>query len=198
VLDHLFDEIKRRGDASAPDFITLDSSDGGTGAAPQPLMDFMGLPLKESLPMLIDHLVGYGLRDRVRVVCSGKLITPSGVAWALCMGADFIVSARGFMLSLGCIQAMQCNKNTCPTGVTTHQKRLQRGLVPEEKAVRVAHYVENMMHDVGVLAHSCGVIYPRQLQRRHARIVIADGSSTGLHIIHPETVEGFPHGKPKE
>jgi len=196
VLDHLFDEIKRRGDASAPDFITLDSSDGGTGAAPQPLMDFMGLPLKESLPMLIDHLVGYGLRDRVRVVCSGKLITPSGVAWALCMGADFIVSARGFMLSLGCIQAMQCNKNTCPTGITTHQKRLQRGLVPQDKAVRVQHYVENMMHDVGVLAHSCGVIYPRQLQRRHARIVTANGSSTGLHLLHPETEVGFPHGKP--
>jgi len=196
VLDHLFDEIKRRGEVSAPDFITLDSSDGGTGAAPQPLMDFMGLPLKESLPMLIDHLVGYGLRDRVRVICSGKLITPSGVAWALCMGADFIVSARGFMLSLGCIQAMQCNKNTCPTGITTHQIRLQRGLVPQDKAVRVAHYVENMMHDVGVLAHSCGVIYPRQLQRRHARVVTADGSSSGLHLLHPETEVGFPHGKP--
>ncbi|MDQ6959129.1 MAG: FMN-binding glutamate synthase family protein [Mariprofundaceae bacterium] len=195
VLDHLFDEIKRRGDASAPDFITLDSSDGGTGAAPQPLMDFMGLPLKESLPMLIDHLVGYGLRDRVRVICSGKLITPSGVAWALCMGADFIVSARGFMFALGCIQAMQCNKNTCPTGITTHQKRLQRGLVPQDKAVRVQHYVENMMHDVGVIAHSCGVIYPRQLQRRHARIITTDGNSTGLHLLHPETEAGFPHGK---
>ncbi len=148
--------------------------------------------------MLIDHLVGYGLRNRVRVICSGKLITPSGVAWALCMGADFIVSARGFMFALGCIQAMQCNKNTCPTGITTHQKRLQRGLVPLDKALRVQHYVENMMHDVGVLAHSCGVTYPRQLQRKHARIVTADGSSTGLHLLHPETEPGFPHGKPGE
>lgn len=198
ALDHLFDEIKRRGDQSAPDFITLDSSDGGTGAAPQPLMDFMGLPLKESLPMLIDHLVGYGLRDRVRVICSGKLITPSGVAWALCMGADFIVSARGFMFALGCIQAMQCNKNTCPTGITTHQKRLQRGLDPQDKSVRVQSYVEHIQHDVGVIAHSCGVKHPRQLQRRHARIVTADGSSTGLHIRHPETENGYPHGIPKE
>jgi len=90
---------------------------------------------------------------------------------------------------------MQCNKNTCPTGITTHQKRLQRGLVPQDKAVRVQHYVENMMHDVGVLAHSCGVTYPRQLQRRHARIVTADSSSTGLHLLHPETEAGFPHGK---
>jgi len=198
TLDKLFDEIKRRGDHSAPDFITLDSSDGGTGAAPQPLMDYMGLPLKESLPMLIDHLVGYGLRDRVKVVCSGKLITPSGVAWALAMGADFIVSARGFMLALGCIQAMQCNKNTCPTGITTHQKRLQRGLDPADKAVRVQHYVDNILHDVGVIAHSCGAKHPRQLQRRHARIVTADGSSIGLHIRHPETEVGYPHGKPRE
>ncbi len=198
VLDNLFDEIKRRGDSSAPDFITLDSSDGGTGAAPQPLMDFMGLPLRESLPMLIDHLVGYGLRERVRVICSGKLITPSGVAWALSMGADFIVSARGFMFALGCIQAMQCNKNTCPTGVTTHQKHLQHGLVPADKAVRVEHYVKNMLHEVGMIAHSCGVKDPRKLSRSHARVVTAGGNSTGLHILHPETVEGYPHGKPKE
>ncbi|NWF39199.1 FMN-binding glutamate synthase family protein [Mariprofundus sp. NF] len=198
VLDNLFDAIKERGVESAPDFITLDSSDGGTGAAPQPLMDFMGLPLKESLPMLIDHLVGYGLRDRVRVICSGKLITPSGIAWALCMGADFIVSARGFMFALGCIQAMQCNKNSCPTGITTHQKRLQRGLDPTDKAVRVHHYANHIQHDVGVIAHSCGVKHPRQLQRRHARVVTGEGSSTGLHIRHPETIEGYPHGKPQE
>lgn len=198
VLDNLFDEIKLRGYSSAPDFITLDSSDGGTGAAPQPLMDFMGLPIKESLPMLIDHLVGYGLRDRVRVICSGKLITPSGVAWGLSMGADFIVSARGFMFALGCIQAMQCNKNTCPTGITTHQRRLQHGLVPADKALRVENYVKNMLHEVGVIAHSCGANQPRQLKRSHARVVTADGNSTGLHIRHPETIEGYPHGKPKE
>jgi len=113
----------------------------------------------------------------------------------LCMGADFLVSARGFMFALGCIQAMQCNKNTCPTGITTHQKRLQRGLDPQDKAVRVAYYVENIRHDVGVIAHSCGVKHPRQLQRRHARVVVMDGSSAGLHKIHPETKNGFPHGK---
>jgi len=85
------------------------------------------------------------------------MIAPSDMAWALCMGADFIVSARGFMFSLGCIQALQCNKNTCPTGITTHQERLQRGLDPADKSVRVAHYVRNMLHEVGVIAHSCGV-----------------------------------------
>ncbi len=198
VLDQLFDEIKRRGDHAAPDFITLDSADGGSGAAPQPLMDFMGMTLKESLPLLIDHLQAYGLRDRVRVICSGKLITPSGVSWALCMGADFIVSARGFMFALGCIQAMQCHKNTCPTGITTHQKRLQHGLDPEDKSVRVAQYVENMRHDIGVIAHACGVKSPRQLQRHHARVVTADGTSTGLHKLYPAAKFGYPHGMPKE
>ena len=197
-LDSLFDEIKRRGDSSAPDFITLDSSDGGTGASPQPLMDFMGLPLRESLPILVDHLVGYGLRDRVRVICSGKLITPSGVAWALSIGADFIVSARGFMFALGCIQAMQCNKNTCPTGITTHHKRLQYGLVPADKAVRIEHYAKNIIREVGMIAHACGAKYPRELRRSHARVVTADGTSTGMHLRHPETIEGYPHGKPKE
>ncbi|MDX8394138.1 MAG: FMN-binding glutamate synthase family protein [Mariprofundales bacterium] len=194
VLDSLFNEIKLRGIESAPDFITLDGADGGTGAAPQPLMDFMGMPLQESLPMLIDHLVGYGLRDRVKVICSGKLITPSGVAWALSVGADFVVSARGFMFALGCIQALQCNQNTCPTGITTHNERLQRGLDPNDKAERVAHYVQNMLHDVGVIAHSCGVRQARQLQRRHARIVTHDGRTISLAQYYPETTNGHPHG----
>ncbi|MDQ6967348.1 MAG: FMN-binding glutamate synthase family protein, partial [Mariprofundaceae bacterium] len=101
VLDHLFEAIQERGLHSAPDFITLDSADGGTGAAPQALMDYVGMPISESLPMLVNHLVGYGLRERIRVVCSGKLVTPADVAWALAMGSDFVVSARGFLFSLG-------------------------------------------------------------------------------------------------
>ncbi len=106
-LDNLFNEIKERGIESAPDFITVDSADGGTGAAPMPLMDDMGLPLRESLPLVIDKLIEHGLRDRIKVVSSGKLITPTDVAWALCVGTDFITSARGFMFALGCIQALQ-------------------------------------------------------------------------------------------
>lgn len=106
----------------------MDGAEGGTGAAPMPLIDDVGLPLRESLPLLIDELNEYGLRERVRVVASGKLITPTDVAWALCMGTDFVVAARGFMFSLGCIQGLQCNRNTCPTGITTHNKRLQKGL----------------------------------------------------------------------
>ena len=80
----------------------------------------------ESLPMVVDILTEHGLRDRIRVVTSGKLLTPADAAWALCAGADFITIARGFMFSLGCIQALKCNKNTCPTGITTHNPRLQK------------------------------------------------------------------------
>lgn len=185
-LDNLFKEINERGVESAPDFITVDSADGGTGAAPMPLMDDMGLPLRESLPLLIDKLNEHGLRDRIKVVSSGKLITPADVAWALCVGADFITSARGFMFALGCIQALQCNKNTCPTGITTHKLKLQKGLDPEDKAIRVMSYAKNMTKEVGVLAHSCGVNTPRGLDRRHARVVTNNGLSVSLNELHPD------------
>ncbi len=187
-LDSLFTKIRHRGIESAPDFITVDGAEGGTGAAPLPLIDDMGIPLGESLPMLVDKLNTYGLRGHIKVVASGKLITPGDVAWALCSGADFITSARGFMFSLGCIQALQCNKNTCPTGITTHNKKLQRGLVPEDKAVRVTNYVNNMVHEVGVIAHACGVKTPRQLKRHHARVVMPDGFSKPLNELNPEVV----------
>lgn len=179
-LDELFAGIIARGMQSAPDFITVDSADGGTGAAPMSLMDYMGLPIQESLPLVIDKLDEHGLKERVKVIASGKLITPAEVAWALCVGADFIVSARGFMFSLGCIQALNCNRNTCPTGITTHNPRLQKGLVPKVKAERVANYVKNMVYEVGVLAHSCGVREPRELRRFHARIVTENGQSVSL------------------
>jgi len=185
-LDELFQLVLDRGIESAPDFITVDSGDGGTGAAPMSLMDCVGLPIKESLPLVVDMLNKYGLKDRIRVIASGKLMTPAEAAWALCVGADFINSARGFMFALGCIQALQCNKNTCPTGVTTHNKRLQRGLVPEDKAERVRRYSENMRKEIGIIAHSCGVPEPRRLRRFHCRIVQEDGRSVPLNELYPD------------
>ncbi|MEH6628776.1 MAG: FMN-binding glutamate synthase family protein [Motiliproteus sp.] len=183
-LDDLLETIVQRGPASAPDFITLDSADGGSGAAPQPLMDYVGLPLTESLPILVDKLNEQGLKDRIKVIASGKLITPSKVAWALAVGADFIVSARGFMFSLGCIQAMQCNKDTCPTGITTHNPRLQQGLDPVHKAERVFNYHKYINYGVGLIAHSCGVKEPRQLRRDHVRVVIDNGRSLSLDELY--------------
>lgn len=183
-LDRLFATIQRRGVDCAPDFIALDGADGGTGAAPQALIDDMGLPLREALPMLIDKLVEHDLRDRIKVMAAGKLVTPADVAWALCMGADFVNSARGFMFALGCIQALQCNRNTCPTGITTHNARLQRGLVAKEKAERVAFYHRNMTYEVGMIAHACGVREPRDLNRDHCRVVGTSGLSVPLSVLH--------------
>lgn len=190
-LEKMCEAIHARGMESAPDFITIDGGDGGTGAAPMPLMDNVGLPLKESLPMVADILCKYDLKDRIRLIASGKLITPSEVAWALCVGADFVNSARGFMFSLGCIQALKCNKNTCPTGITTHNPRLQSGLNPEDKAVKVANYCLNLVHEVEVIAHSCGVPEPRRLKRYHVRIVQENGQSVPLDVLYPppQTVE---------
>ena len=185
-LDQLCETILARGIESAPDFITVDSADGGTGAAPASLIDYMGLPLRESLPLVVDILKKHGLKDRIKVVASGKLITPGQVAWALCVGADFAVSARGFMLSLGCIQALQCNKNTCPTGITTHDKNLQRGLDVTDKTERVYHYAKSVRKEVGIIAHSCGVPEPRRLKRFHCRIVQEDGSSKPLDELYPD------------
>ncbi|MCO7222843.1 FMN-binding glutamate synthase family protein [Pleionea sp. CnH1-48] len=182
-IQRLFEEIKHRGIESAPDFITLDSADGGTGAAPQPLMDYVGLTVRESLPWLVDELRQRDLKDRIKVIVSGKMITPSKVAWALSMGADFVVSARGFMFSLGCIQALQCNKNTCPTGITTHNKTLQKGLVPQEKSERVANYHKYIEYGVCLIAHSCGVKEPRGLERQHVRIVNGDGQSQPVNSV---------------
>lgn len=183
-IEDLCRAIHERGIESAPDFITLDGAEGGTGAAPQALMDYMGLPITQALPMLVDCLDRFNLRPRIKVIVSGKLITPDRVAWALCIGADMVVSARGFMFALGCIQAMQCHKNTCPTGITTHDERLQKGLVPSEKSERVAHFVKTMIEEVGVIAHSCGVDEPRKLRREHARMVQPNGEAKLLTEIY--------------
>ncbi|VUD53711.1 Ferredoxin-dependent glutamate synthase 1 [Thalassocella blandensis] len=184
-FENLCEYIKNAGEEYAPDFITIDSADGGTGAAPMSLIDNMGMPIHESLPGVADILHKYDLKKRIKIIASGKLVNPSEVAWAFCAGADFVVSARGFMFALGCIQSLQCNKNTCPTGVATHDKKLQYGLVPENKAERVAAYAKNMQKEVGTIAHSCGVAEPRQLQRKHARMVLDNGTSISLQQLHP-------------
>ena len=185
-IDELCQQIIKRGRQSAPDFITLDSADGGTGAAPMSLIDYVGLPISESLPLLVDTLNKYELRPQVKVIASGKLINPANVAWALCVGADFISSARGFMFSLGCIQALQCNKDTCPTGITTHNKKLQKGLNINTKSERVKNFAQNLVHEVCVISHSVGVRSPRELSRIHARIVQNDGHSVPLSDVYPD------------
>jgi len=183
-INDLCDEIEKRGIEHAPDFITVDGGDGGTGAAPMSLMDNVGLPLKQALPMVVDILDRRGLKNRIKVIASGKLVTPAEVAWAYCAGADAVLSARGFMFSIGCIQALKCNTNDCPTGVTTHKKSLQAGLDPKVKYLNAANYVEKMRKDVAMIAHSCGAAHARDLKPKHVRIVQPDGSSVPLDEIY--------------
>src|SRR6056297_3040782 len=180
-----FELVAVRGEDCAPDFITIDGGEGGTGAAPMPLMDLVGMPLRDALPRMVDLRDRYGLKDRIRMIASGKLVNPGDVAWALCAGADFVISARGFMFSLGCIQALKCNRNTCPTGITTHEPYLQRGLVVEDKYVKVANYARSIVREVETIAHSVGVAEPRLMRRRHVRLVQADGTSIRFNEIRP-------------
>ena len=180
-----FELINERGKECAPDFITIDGGEGGTGAAPMPLMDLVGMPIREALPRMVDMRDRHGLKERIRIIASGKMVNPGDVAWALCAGADFVTSARGFMFALGCIQALKCNRNTCPTGITTHDRRLQEGLVVEDKYEKVAYYAKSLIKEVETIAHSVGVAEPRLMRRRHVRIVQADGSSIPFNKIRP-------------
>jgi glutamate synthase domain-containing protein 2 len=184
-MNELCDAVNRRGQEYAPDFLAIDGGEGGSGAAPQALMDHMALPIAEALPRVVDALIESGLRSRIRVIAAGRLVNPAKAAWALCVGADFVNTARGFMFALGCIQALRCHQNTCPTGVTTHNKRLQRGLVVEEKYQRVANYAMGMNKEIDMIAHSCGCRHARELRREHVRIVQSAGHSVALNILYP-------------
>ncbi len=184
-INELCEAVQRRGLEFAPDFLVIDGGEGGSGAAPQTLADHMGLPIGEALPRVVDALLEAGLKQRIRVVASGKLVNSARAAWALCAGADFVNTARGFMFSLGCIQALRCHTNTCPTGITTHNKRLQRGLVVEEKYLRVANYAKNMNHEIDMIAHSCGVRHARELRREHVRMVQTAHHSIALNMLYP-------------
>ncbi|MEZ5613602.1 MAG: FMN-binding glutamate synthase family protein [Rhodocyclaceae bacterium] len=184
-MHDLAETVARRGVASAPDFIAVDGGEGGSGAAPQALADHMALSIDEALPRVVDALIESGLRERVRVVAAGKLVTSARAAWALAAGADFVNTARGFMFALGCIQALRCHANTCPTGVTTHNPRLQRGLVVADKAQRVANYCRSMNREIDMIAHACGLHQAREFRREHVRIVQGFGRSIAFNMLYP-------------
>ncbi len=150
-----------------PDYVQIDGGEGGTGAAPAPLADYVGLPITQALPMVAEARDRHGLHDRIRIIASGKLVTPDKVAWALCMGADFVSSARGFMFSLGCIQAMKCGSGACPTGITSAEPKLIAGLDPADKAVRVSRYATRVRDEVEIIAHACGATNAGEFQPHH-------------------------------
>jgi glutamate synthase domain-containing protein 2 len=160
-LRELVEEMKRQD--TFPDWITVDGGEGGTGAAPRAFIDRVGMPLFPALHGLHQILVDSGVRKRLKLFASGKLIDAGRQCIAFALGADAIYSARGFMLALGCIQARECGNNTCPVGITTQEASLQAGLVIETKARRIQHYVDNTMHELEELITATGKTDPREL-----------------------------------
>ena len=139
-----------------PDFITVDGAEGGTGAAPLEFVDGVGMPFEPALIFVNKTLVRYDLRNKIRVIGSGKIISGYSILKTIALGADICNSARGFMFSLGCIQALRCNTNTCPTGVATQDKMLMKGLVVSDKSERVYHYHQNTLHAANELLAAAG------------------------------------------
>lgn len=172
-----------------PDFITVDGSEGGSGATFKAMADGMGLPLYPALIILDDTARRYGVRDRFKIFASGKLITPDKVAIALALGADCVNSARGFMMANGCIMAMQCHTGKCPTGITTTDPKYQISLVPEEKQWRVMNYVLQLREGLFALAAACGLDSPRQFTREHVVFKNEYGRTVRLSEL-------FPYPKP--
>ncbi|GMR23460.1 MAG: FMN-binding glutamate synthase family protein [Acidobacteriota bacterium] len=160
-LRTLFEEMKSRD--VYPDYISIDGGEGGTGAAPKAYIDGFGVPLLPALHGVQRLLRELGIRDRMKLFAAGKLISSYKWVVAMSLGADAVYTARGFMLALGCIQTLQCGNNTCPVGITTHDPILQRGLVIEDKAARVANYAQGVVHDFEALLCSVGVRSAREL-----------------------------------
>ncbi len=139
-----------------PDYISIDGAEGGTGAAPKAFMDDLGTPLFQALPRVHQMLKDESVRDKLKLLAAGKLINPGKQFMALSLGAQACYTARGFMFSLGCIQALQCNNNTCPVGITTHNRHLQQGLDIEVKSERVKNYIQQIEHDYYELLSALG------------------------------------------
>ena len=143
-LEHILCEMKKQN--SYPDYIALDGSEGGTGAAPKTFMDDLGYALFPALNKITDLMEKHEIKNKFKLLAAGKIIGAGKQMMALSMGASAVYTARGFMLAMGCLQALKCNNNTCPVGITTHSESLQKGLDIEEKSERVKNYVNNLDH----------------------------------------------------
>jgi glutamate synthase domain-containing protein 2 len=150
-----------------PDFVTVDGGEGGTGAAPLEYSNSVGMPLREALAFVDDCLRGFGVREQVRVIASGKVLTGFHLVKNLALGADLCNSARGMMLALGCVQSLLCHTNRCPTGVATQDPELMGGLVVEDKYQRVYRFHDETLHSVVDLLSSSGLRDSKQLNRSH-------------------------------
>jgi len=166
-----------------PDFITVDGGEGGTGASYQELIDSVGLPIKSALPILDLTLKKYGVRDRVKIIASGKLFTPDRIAIALALGADLVNIARGFMITVGCIQTLKCHSNACPVGVATTDPDMQKALVIDEKKYRVVNYLVTLRQGLFRIAAAAGLDSPVHFRPKHISYKDDKGIVTSLERI---------------
>ena len=168
-----------------PDFIVIDGSEGGTGAAPVEFTDHVGVPMREGLMLVHNTLVGVGLRGRVKVGASGKIITAFDIARTIATGADWCNSARGFMFALGCVQAQSCHTGRCPTGVTTQDALRQRALVVPDKAERVYNFHHHTLKAFAELIAAAGLSHPNQLGPEHVIRRVSSTSVQSLATLYP-------------
>ena len=168
----------------APDFITVDGAEGGTGAAPLELSNSMGMPLREGQIMVRNALVGTGLKDHVRIAASGKIHSGAQMAKAFALGADWCNAARPFMFSLGCVQSMQCHTGNCPTGVATQEQWRQKGLVVEDKAPRVARFQQQTVKSLREIVVAMGVDSPWEIGPQDMRERLNGAKSNAIDAIY--------------
>ncbi len=173
-----------------PDFISVDGAEGGTGAAPLEFANFVGTPFREGLAFVFDALVGFDLQKDIKIIASGKIITGFHIYRAMALGADVCYSARGMMLALGCIQALECNKNTCPTGVTTQNKSLMNGLVVSDKRHRVANYHHETVISFVELMAAAGISELHQIDRSRVFRRIEMNMTQRYDTIYPYITKG--------
>lgn len=181
-----------------PEFIVVDGGEGGTGAAPQELSDWVGLPLQEGLILMRNALVGVGLKDKVKLAASGKVYSGMGLARNLALGADWCNAARAFMFSIGCIQAQRCHLGTCPTGVTTQDPRRQRGLIPEVQGERAARFHRKTLEALADMVAGAGLTHPRDLQPHHLMHRVGPEKAMTMDRIHAFLPEGALRDAPEE
>lgn len=163
-----------------PDFIVVDGAEGGTGAAPLEFTDHIGAPLQEGLLLVHNTLMGVGQRHRVKLGCAGKVVSAFDIVRMQALGADWCNSARGFMFSLGCIQAQACHTGHCPSGVATQDPVRQRALVVSDKAERVFRYHHNTMHALKEMIQAAGLAHPHDITADH---IVRRGSSQVVHRL---------------
>lgn len=172
-----------------PDFIAVDGGEGGTGAAPVEFADSVGMPMLDGLAFVHDMLVTKGLREEIKVAASGKIVSGFHILRAIALGADFCYSARGMMMALGCIQALLCNTNTCPVGIATQNKKLEKGLDISDKRVRVANFHNKTVDSFKELLLAAGLTDRNQLTRAHVNRRISRIRILTYEDIYPSAKE---------